>query len=496
MNIDQFIGSNFVWFTGVVEDIADPLKLNRVRVRCFGFHTEEKVNIPTSALPWATVMMPTTASGMSGIGMSPHWLLQGSWVIGFFRDGESAQDPIVLGSIAGLTETAPDSSKGFSDPLGVYPRELNESDVNKMARGEATFKYIPSAAIGEPASSYKAIYTKNHVVESEAGHKVEIDDTPSGERIRIIHRSGSFVEMHPDGSVSARQQNKYDVTIGNDNLRVNGDVNLVADGSVNWIVGKDLKFIVAGNIDFLNGGNHSVSSGGTYTEKAKRINMNPDSEEFSFENQKLVLALAGSNAVDDDNPVPQPIGEDIDYSTGEAPITDNTVVEDKPETILDVQNCNEINEGNFSYNYNISPNFTIASVSINTLYPHKVKAQQGFTIGEIICNMEGLAVNILEPLAAKYPDLRINHGFRTAKNGSQHERGMAVDIQFPGISNQEYYDRALWVKENLPFDQFIFEHGNSIWFHLSYDRTKQNQRNQSLTYYKKQYLTGTRLYYA
>ena len=39
MREDDFIGQQFTWFTGVIENITDPDKLNRVKVRCVGFHT-------------------------------------------------------------------------------------------------------------------------------------------------------------------------------------------------------------------------------------------------------------------------------------------------------------------------------------------------------------------------------------------------------------------------------------------------------------------------
>ena len=40
----KFIGKNteFTWFCGVVEDRHDPIKTGRLRVRCLGFHTENK----------------------------------------------------------------------------------------------------------------------------------------------------------------------------------------------------------------------------------------------------------------------------------------------------------------------------------------------------------------------------------------------------------------------------------------------------------------------
>ena len=65
---DSFIGGQFIWFTGVVEDINDPEKLGRVRMRAFGYHTENLSDIQTITLPWATVMGPTSSANISGIG--------------------------------------------------------------------------------------------------------------------------------------------------------------------------------------------------------------------------------------------------------------------------------------------------------------------------------------------------------------------------------------------------------------------------------------------
>ena len=151
-NIDQFMGGGFTWFTGVVEDRFDPEEMNRVKVRCFGFHTEDTGSISVDDLPWATVMLPTTSSGTSGIGDTPHGLMEGSWVVGFFRDGASAQDPIIMGSIA--SKNSPRSkSLGFTGedyPLSEYE---TESDVNFAARqskyevSDALDKRLPSTAI-------------------------------------------------------------------------------------------------------------------------------------------------------------------------------------------------------------------------------------------------------------------------------------------------------------------------------------------------------------
>ena len=81
-----FLGiSEFKWFIGVVEDRHDPEKLGRLRVRCLGIHTSDKNKIATADLPWASVTLPTTASGISGLGQSPSFIVEGSWVWGYLE---------------------------------------------------------------------------------------------------------------------------------------------------------------------------------------------------------------------------------------------------------------------------------------------------------------------------------------------------------------------------------------------------------------------------
>ena len=98
----KFTGLKNNFYTGVVEDRNDPLSVGRVRVRIYGLHTDDKSLIASSDLPWSDVLMPTTAPALSGLGMSPHGLVEGSTVMGFFRDEHDMQDFVVIGSLFGF----------------------------------------------------------------------------------------------------------------------------------------------------------------------------------------------------------------------------------------------------------------------------------------------------------------------------------------------------------------------------------------------------------
>ena len=130
-----FMGlDGFVWFVGVVEDRNDPDELGRVRVRCLGFHTENLVDLPTADLPWAHVMHPTTDPSMHGMGNSPSFLVEGGWVVGFFRDSAEKQQPIIIGTLPGVPKSVADPTKGFNDPRHQDSSQLNDVGLKQYAK--------------------------------------------------------------------------------------------------------------------------------------------------------------------------------------------------------------------------------------------------------------------------------------------------------------------------------------------------------------------------
>lgn len=207
------LGEEFAWWYGKVEDITDPLQLGRVRVRCFAWHTQNIQELPTEDLPWAQPIQSITSAALGGVGQSPTGMKVGTWVVGFFMDGKEGQRPIIMGTIAGL-------------PDDVH-------DVDSRARGTNDITKTPDSAIGEPADPYAASYPNNHTYRSSAGHVIEIDDTPEHERIHIFHKSGTFVEMHPNGDVVTQHKNGWRSVTGNDKLHVSGDLDILVDGDLN-----------------------------------------------------------------------------------------------------------------------------------------------------------------------------------------------------------------------------------------------------------------------
>ena len=109
--------------------------------------------------------------------------------------------------------------------------------------------------------------------------------------------------------------------------------------------------------------------------------------------------------------------------------------------------------------------------------------------------MEEVAENVFEPLRKWVGGpIKINSFFRgkpvnTAIGGSkssQHMKGQAMDIDdtFKHKTNAEMY---YYIKENLDFDQMIWEFGddeNPNWVHVSYVSHRQNRKRLTVAFKK------------
>jgi len=106
-----------------------------------------------------------------------------------------------------------------------------------------------------------------------------------------------------------------------------------------------------------------------------------------------------------------------------------------------------------------------------------------------IDNLKNLCLNVLQPIRSHFEEpVIISSGYRSgevciaigSKPTSQHAEGKAADIEIVNIDNKEL---AMWIKDNLEFDQLILEfykdgEPDSGWVHVSYNGDE--NRNQFL----------------
>ena len=127
---------------------------NRYKVRIMGYHPFAKAELEDKDLPWANVLIPVTA-GSGGANFAKSVVLRpGDVVVGFFLDGENAQQPVILGTFSrtkDVVQDLPSDSLGFlpftgytdkiKPPSGTLkPDETNEStdDTQKSPVTRAT----------------------------------------------------------------------------------------------------------------------------------------------------------------------------------------------------------------------------------------------------------------------------------------------------------------------------------------------------------------------
>ena len=152
------------------------------------------------------------------------------------------------------------------------------------------------------------------------------------------------------------------------------------------------------------------------------------------------------------------------------------------------------------YDFQLSPNFKVRNFTVGAVFKNPLTDAAGLTAAQRCCNLQNLAVNVAEPLRAKFGAFNINSAIRntnTVSPGvSQHVSGQAMDVQFPGWTYEMYWNNAAWVRDNIPYDQFIFEHSSSsglAWYHLSYNPAGNRPSSNPFkccTMYRNQYSPG------
>ena len=150
-----------------------------------------------------------------------------------------------------ITEETPSETM-----LPWYPLYTEESDVSSIARGttldhKLSDKILSATSedgdnttewndLGEHPKREEGklwldsvaapVYPYNKVLQTESGHVVELDDTPTKERINIHHRSGTFHEIHPDGSEVTRIVNdKWEVVAKDNKIFIAGNADLTIE---------------------------------------------------------------------------------------------------------------------------------------------------------------------------------------------------------------------------------------------------------------------------
>lgn len=148
------------------------------------------------------------------------------------------------------------------------------------------------------------------------------------------------------------------------------------------------------------------------------------------------------------------------------------------------------NSTSFPGTLQLSRRFTLGQLTLKPFvdFQHQTRDFGGLTQGQIVANLKLLAINVLDIVIDKFPDMRVTNTFRDndppryyATN--QHAKGQAADLVFTKTDKRQYFTIAQWIKDNTPFDQLILEWRTgggraspSHWIHVSYAGTNNRPR--------------------
>lgn len=518
------------------------------------------------------------------------------------------------------------TKKGFTDPNANYPTKeyTGISEVNKLAQGEVrgtivqdknktrmTGAKLPGGDSWEqPESPYKGEYPYNKVTQSESGHVIEMDDTPGAERLHIYHKSGTFVEIDVNGSITKRAvgssyeiidkngkiaiAGKADISVsgacnifvGNDaNIEVEGDTNLICHNditaqaggkmnlsateeiniaskiiniqaydtlnqkanvaynmhssnvihmhsnvaiqvqTINWYSKTSENFYnqAAGFVSFKSVGDFNVDGKNVYLNsntskdsKNSYIARNSNIGIISGRKDTVNITLSDPVAPTLADPLALRFEEELTVTGDYAKFRDNIIVsgfvtpeefDTKPvvvttdsststQTIIIPASNDLLKVVELPGNYNLTPNFTVEMLSTKAaLTKHKIVGEKSLPYGQIMFNLQSVALNILEPAYNIYPSLIVTSGFRpksVSSKNSLHPQGKCVDIQFQGLSKEDYFDYAIELAKVINYDLMILHYcnyTNSPWIHFTY--LGANNRKQVMTFWNnKKYATG------
>jgi hypothetical protein len=136
----------------------------------------------------------------------------------------------------------------------------------KKPADDCSFVEPPSAASQENPP----VYPHNNITVSKSGHVLEFDDTPKGERVRIHHRSGTFIEMHPNGDeVHKIEGDGYEIIARDKNVLISGVCNITIEGNSILHVKGNRKELIDGDYSLVVKGDYSLVGQQTVTLSSK-----------------------------------------------------------------------------------------------------------------------------------------------------------------------------------------------------------------------------------
>jgi hypothetical protein len=348
-----------------------------------------------------------------------------------------------------------------------------------------------------------------------------------------IDHNGTRVNRVVGDSYEIFERNGYVHVVGNVNVTVNGaktlrvenTLDLEVHGATTINLHSNAKLNVAGNLDITSGGNMNFHAGGNinmhasgnWAADASRVDLNSG----VAQSLPTISSIGGTDA--EISPLTVNTRKEEAGTVYETPddgtpaqveayknerIANATATKEELEAKPAIEETAKVEKNNveeklgpcgipegkkdFEPSMKLSKYFTVGDLTDGG--SRKIKDNVGLRADEIFCNLKALCENVLDPLKEKYPNMRINSGLRLENTSSQHNRGQAVDVSFPGLTRADLYTRALELQQIIPHDQMLLEYltpGGNGWIHISFTTTNNRQQVFTMNNHKRVSDIGT-----
>lgn len=392
----------------------------------------------------------------------------------------------------------------ISQPVNGMNPNVEYDENGNPKYGQITNDMTMSCGTGEDGSQFpisrgNSSYPYNKTMTTNSGHVIEIDDTPNNERINIYHKSGSYLAYQPNGDVFHKSvgndytlilEDKNEIISGVQNVTVMGDANLNIGGIWNVKASEanfDIPIIKQAGEYYCN---EAIIQGTKFTEHQHKgvtsggdLSLEPlvdgvmvgsmSVETATFAEIRLSrndvqrMVRDGLMTQEDADEYHKPPEAEANKETDKAPVQDNKM-ENSPCGQIPRLSNGRVNMNSKLGKYHNFGYFIGGAAGKK----HTFKSMQGLSEAQIYCNMKHLVENCYDRIKDKYPSAMNSSCFRS-NSGTQHGRGQAIDITFGSIPKSKYYEIAVWIKNNIPFDQLLLEYrgASSCWIHISIKRS-------------------------
>lgn len=265
-------GHRTITVFGTIEDVQDPEKLNRVRVR-LPMHGGPK-QTPTEHLPWATTLLPAAGTGPNAGGPGGHGGLsatKGSTVM--VHVDEDNHDYITVAGVMAVNQTG-------KDPIGSAASGRSSMALGSVGSTSGG-KHQPATDISKevlkdaPASfpQIKGKYPDTFINVSKSGMRSVMHDIPGETYQATVHPTGTFTEMQADGNyVTYTTKDRKEAVDGQYTIGSQGNLAMATNGDAQIRV-KGTLFISAKNIQMTASDNYNYTAGDAITGSTKTMTL-------------------------------------------------------------------------------------------------------------------------------------------------------------------------------------------------------------------------------